>query len=161
VTAKLESPGRVDAKSRRVRRVERLLPDLARRKKEMMQIEEGERSVTREGSVMSGRVREGSVVSVARTTREASVVRTREGSVRRSMGDSQTREAVRQIVIAALRLHQVELSEDEYKSVIAHTMQAGMFALRGKLKAGRNVGMGEIGEVVESLLKIFLWTTNS
>ena len=145
MTAKLESPGRVDAKSRRVRRAERLLPDLARRKKEMMQIEERERSVTREGSV----------VSLPRTIREGSIARTREGSGR-SIGDGQTREAVRQIVIAALRLHQVQLAEEEYKGVVAHTVQAGMFALRGKLKVGKNVGMGEIGEVVESLLKIFL-----
>ena len=89
--------------------------------------------------------------------REGSIVRTvREGSVVRKLGDNQTREAVRQIVIAALRLQEIHLGEEEYKSVVAHTVQAGVFALRGKLKAGKTVGMGEIGEVVESLLKIFL-----
>jgi hypothetical protein len=132
-TAKLESPGRTDVKNRTVRRVERLLPDLARRKKVA-------ENVTRESSV----------------AREGSVVRMPEGSVVRNTADNPRREVVRQVVIAALRLQEVQLFEDEYKTVITHTVQAGMFALRNKFKGGKNVGMGEIGEVVESLLKIFL-----
>jgi hypothetical protein len=30
-----------------------------------------------------------------------------------------------------------------------------MFALRGKLRAGKNVGMGEIGAIAKGLLDIF------
>lgn len=113
---------------------------------EMRQEWQGEGAGSRSGSV----------------TRESSVVREGGGGavVGRNaggVGENQTREAVRQIVIAALRLQEVSLGDEEYKSLVSHTVNAGIFALRGRLKGGKHVGMGEIGEVVESLLKIFLW----
>jgi hypothetical protein len=89
--AKLESPGRVNPKGRRERRVQSLLPDIARRRKaemEMgvdssMQVDKGSRVVKLEGMEMENpfesRVRQTSVVR----GREASVVRGRETSVLR------------------------------------------------------------------------------
>jgi len=67
----------------------------------------------------------------------------------------QTKEAVRQITVAALRLRGVE-DDVEYGGLVNMTVQAGMFALRGKVKTAKTVGMGEIGDVVDSLLKLFL-----
>jgi len=118
-----------------------------------------------------GRVRQGSVArdirqgSVARDSRQGSVARdVRQGSISReasviprlSTVEIQTKEAVKQTVIAALRLHSISPSDTDYKGLISHTVTASMFALRGKLKSGKVVGMGEIGSVVEGLLDIFL-----
>ena len=63
---------------------------------------------------------------------------------------------MKQTVIAALRLHSMSSVDGDYKALINHTVNATMFALRGKLQDGKNVGMGEIGSIVESLLEIFL-----
>jgi len=68
----------------------------------------------------------------------------------------QTREAVKQTVVAALRLHCVSSSDGDYKALIGQCVQGAMFALRGKLREGKSVGMGEIGGIVEGLLDIFL-----
>jgi hypothetical protein len=70
--------------------------------------------------------------------------------------ESQTREAVKQTVFAALRLHSVSPTEPDYKLLITHTVTAAMFSLRTKMRQGKNVGMGEIGGVVEGLLDIFI-----
>jgi Sld7 C-terminal domain len=66
--------------------------------------------------------------------------------------EAQTREAVRQITVAGLRMRGVECDP----GTVSMTVNAGIFALRGKMKEGKPVGMGEIGDVVDSLLKIFL-----
>jgi len=71
-------------------------------------------------------------------------------------GEIQMREAVKQTVVAALRLHCVSALDGDYKALIAQCVQGAMFALRGKLREGKNVGMGEIGGIVEGLLEIFL-----
>ena len=71
-------------------------------------------------------------------------------------GEIQTREAVKQTVVAALRLHCVSSSDGDYKALIGQCVQGAMFALRGKLREGKSVGMGEIGGIVEGLLEIFL-----
>lgn len=72
------------------------------------------------------------------------------------VGEIQTREAVKQTVVAALRLHCVSSSDGDYKALIGQCLQGAMFALRGKLREGKSVGMGEIGGIVEGLLEIFL-----
>ena len=145
--AKLESPGRINAKGRRERRVQNLLPDIARRRKAEMEnlftLENASQERSRHSSV-AREVRQGSVVS------ETSV-----GS-RLSTVEIQTKEAVKQTVVAALRLHSIGSGDPDYKGLISHTVHAAMFALRGKLKAGKIVGMGEMGGVVEGLLDIFL-----
>lgn len=71
-------------------------------------------------------------------------------------GEIQTREAVKQTVVAALRLHCVSSSDGDYKALIGQCVQGAMFALRGRLREGKSVGMGEIGGIVEGLLEIFL-----
>lgn len=161
--AKLESPGRVDAKSRRERRVQNLLPDIAKRRRaELDEKRHGSVARTREGSVVG---RESSVVpNVSRESsgvkREGSVVPkvNRQGSVvpRPNILESQTREAVKQTVVAALRLHSISPAESDYKLLITHTVTAAMFSLRTKMRTGKNVGMVEIGGVVEGLLDIFI-----
>jgi hypothetical protein len=194
--AKLESPGRVNAKRRRERRVQSLLPDIARRRKAEMesqsqsQSQSQGQSQTRSQSVCEddamaetqrcdtgGRSRQESVASQASqppSSRPVSLSRessqqgtllppttTRDSSVappppRLTPLELQTKEAVKQTVIAALRLHSVSPADADYKALIQHTVLSTMFALRGKLRGGRSCGMGEIGGVVEGLLEIYL-----
>jgi len=78
------------------------------------------------------------------------------GSSGTGMGEVQMREAVKQTVVAALRLHCVSSLDGDYKGLIGQCVAGTMFALRGKLREGKSVGMGEIGGVVEGLLEIFL-----
>jgi hypothetical protein len=150
--AKLESPGRVDAKTRRERQIQNLLPDIARRRKAELENPLRLGSVARETSLP--RTREGSVVS--RTT-EVSAARTRETSiVRPSALEMQTKQVVKQTVLAALRLHSISTGEADYKLLVNHTVAATMFALRQKMQSGKSVGMGEIGGIVEGLLELFV-----
>lgn len=230
--AKLESPGRMNAKGRRERRVQSLLPDIARRRKAELEIIStntgmnisasdgimfaGERSQSmkmevdmrnpfeseaenrvrqnslvkgRESSILS-RDREGNIVSKIResnvlgnprdqcisrsrdASRQGSILHTtREQSISRdhslppssasistpvSSTETQTRQAIKQTVIAALRLHSIPPSNLDYKLLVSHTVTAAIFALREKLQGGGIVGMGEIGAVVEGLLEVFL-----
>lgn len=128
--AKLESPSRINAKSRRERRVQSLLPDLARRRKAEL-----------ENPFSNDQTRQNN---------------SRESTVGPPVLEVQTREAVKQTVVAALRLHSISSSDGDYKTLISQCVGATMFALRGKLQGGKCVGMGEIGGIVEGLLKIFL-----
>jgi Sld7 C-terminal domain len=128
--AKLESPSRINAKSRQERRVQSLLPDLARRRKAEL-----------DNPFSNDRLRQNN---------------SRESSVGVSLSEVQTKEAVKQTVVAALRLHSISPSDGDYKALINQCVGATMFALRGKLQCGKCVGMGEIGGIVEGLLKIFL-----
>ena len=81
----------------------------------------------------------------------------REGSVAPSEAmEAQTREVVKQTVAAALRLHSLSSADADYKGLVGQCVNGAMFALRGKLKAGKAVGIAEIGRVVEGLLDIFL-----
>jgi hypothetical protein len=117
----------------------------------------------REMSVVRGAGRETSVV---RGGREGSVLRAREASLPivelprdslpPSTTDLQTKQAVKQTVLAALRLHSLPPSHADYKLLISHTVSAAMFALRHKTQTGRIAGMGEIGGIVEGLLEVFL-----
>jgi len=180
--AKLDSPGRAGVKGRRERRVRSLLPDIARRRRAEMLELQGAKVVVGvkiEGTEMgddpfescAGRGREMSVrggreTSVVRGAREGSVLRAREGSLpvvelaRDSLPPSttelQTKQAVKQTVLAALRLHSLPPSHADYKLLISHTVSAAMFALRHKTRTGRIAGMGEIGGIVEGLLEVFL-----
>ena len=106
---------------------------------------------SRQGSIVASqeRSRQGSIISERRST-------TREGSIIPSTLEIQTKEVVKQTVIAALRLHSISSSDGDYKALINQSVNATMFALRGKLRDGKNVGMGEIGSIVERLLEIFL-----
>lgn len=106
---------------------------------------------SRQGSILASqeRSRQGSVISERRST-------TREGSIIPSTLEIQTKEVVKQTVIAALRLHSISSSDGDYKALINQSVNATMFALRGKLRDGKNIGMGEIGSIVERLLEIFL-----
>ena len=172
--AKLESPGRVDAKSRRERRVQSLLPDIARRRKAELEDlgREGFPRTECEGSTTSHR-RQPSLgervrdMSVSQRIREGSVQRSRDGSVvrigregsvvpRSSALETQTKQAVKQTVLAALRLHSISPTDADYKLLASHTITASMFALRHKMRSGKSVGMGEIGNVVEGILDIFV-----
>jgi len=81
----------------------------------------------------------------------------REGSVIAvSSLEIQTREVVKQTVVAALRLHSIQSGDADYKGLISQCVGGTMFALRSKLKAGKTIGMGEIGVTVEKLLDVFL-----
>ena len=228
--AKLESPGRMNAKGRRQRRVQSLLPDIARRRKAELEIgsnctgmgihagdgvafgEQGlkmemdlqnpfesqtenrggqntlvraregsilsrtrERSIiskTRESNLLSGRPLDQSISRSRDSSRQGSILHTtREQSISQdhslpasstsistsvSSTEIQTRQAIKQTVVAALRLHSISPSKPDYKLLVSHTVTAAMFALREKLQGGRMVGMGEIGAVVEGLLEVFL-----
>jgi Sld7 C-terminal domain len=186
--AKLDSPGRNNVKVRRERRVQSLLPDIARRRK--AELENPFATQGREGSivpsqersrqssiVLSGRNREGSVIASQERSRRGSIVHSQERSRQESMVPSersrqdtqegslipppsttleiQTKEVVKQTVIAALRLHSISPSDEDYKPLINQTVNSTMFALRGKFRVGKSVGMGEIGSIVEGLLEIF------
>lgn len=70
--------------------------------------------------------------------------------------EAQTREVVKQTVVAALRLHSISSGDADYKGLIGQCVNGAMFALRAKLRAGKAVGIAEIGSVVEGLLDIFL-----
>jgi hypothetical protein len=96
--------------------------------------------------VFSGQSREESVV------REASVAPSSSaGAV-----EAQTKEVVKQTVVAALRLHSISSGDADYKALVGQCVNGAMFALRGKLRSGKTVGIAEIGSVVEGLLDIFL-----
>jgi hypothetical protein len=174
--AKLDSPGRNNVKVRRERRVQSLLPDIARRRKAELEnpfatqgregsiVPSQERS--RQGSiVLSGRNRERSVIASDERSRQGSMVPsersrqdTREGSLippPSTTLEIQTKEVVKQTVIAALRLHSISPSDKDYKPLINQTVNSTMFALRGRFRVGKSVGMGEIGSIVEGLLEIF------
>jgi hypothetical protein len=140
--AKLESPSRVNPKFRRERRVQSLLPDIVKRRQQ--QQPEHTESRSRQSSV-SRSIRESSVGSQQAPQQP-----------RMTTLEVQTREVVKQTVIAALRLHSIPSTHEEYKSIINHTVAASMFSLRTKLRAGKTVGMGEIGGIVERLLEMFL-----
>jgi hypothetical protein len=129
-SAKLESPHRKDARGRQERRVQSLLhADITRRRKQ-------ETFVKREDSVPPSS-------SVSSSSAAGAV-------------EAQTREVVTQTVVAGLRLHSISAADVDYKGLIGQCVNGAMFALRGKLRAGKNVGIGEIGNVVEGLLDIFL-----
>jgi hypothetical protein len=147
--AKLESPGRINAKTRRERRVQNLLPDIARRRKAEMENPFS-------GDTVNASQERSRHSSVARDVRQGSVVSDISVGSRLSTVEIQTKEAVKQTVVAALRLHSIGSGDPDYKGLISHTVHAAMFALRGKLKARKIVGMGEMGGVVEGLLDIFL-----
>jgi len=70
--------------------------------------------------------------------------------------EAQTREVVKQTVVAALRLQSISSDDADYKGLIGQCVNGAMFALRGKLRAGKGVGIAEIGNVVEGLLDIFI-----
>lgn len=70
--------------------------------------------------------------------------------------EAQTKEVVKQTVMAALRLHSISSADADYKGLVGQCVNGAMFALRVKLRAGKSVGIGEIGSVVEGLLDIFL-----
>ena len=71
-------------------------------------------------------------------------------------GQEKTMVVVKQTVVAALRLHCVSSVDEDYKALVGQCVTGTMFALRGKLRQGESVGMGEIGAIVEGLLEIFL-----
>lgn len=164
--AKLDSPGRNNVKVRRERRVHSLLPDIARRRKAELEnpfVSQSGPMRSRQGCIVASqdRSRQGSLVPSQERSRQGSIVSerrstTREGSIVPSTLEIQTKEVVKQTVIAALRLQSISSSDGDYKALINQSVSAAMFALRGKLRQGRNVGMGEIGSIVESLLEIFL-----
>ena len=180
--AKLESPGRNNLKVRRERRVQSLLPDIARRRKAELENPFALQKGSRQGSIVPSRERKMTVAPAQE--RQQSAVPSQAGSRQRSAGPSQessrqgsssekrhaihegsiapspvevqTKAVVKQTVIAALRLHSMSPSDADYRGLINETVNAVMFALRVKLREGKTVGMGEIGSVVESLLEIFL-----
>jgi len=119
----------MNPKTRQKRRVENLLPEIAKRRK--AELEDAFASQSRSHS------RESSVISV-------------------SSLEIQTKEVVKQTVVAALRLHSIQSGDADYKSLISQCVAGTMFALRSKLKAGKAIGMGEIGVTVEKLLDVFL-----
>jgi hypothetical protein len=59
-------------------------------------------------------------------------------------------------VIAVVQLRGVNGGCGDYKALLNHCFDARIFALRGKLGAGKSVGMGQIRGIVERLLDIFL-----
>jgi hypothetical protein len=150
--AKLESPGRFNPKSRQERRLQNLLPDVARRRKAEMQ-NPFDTQPTAEYSRHSSVARDIRQTSVLQEVRGMSVL---SDTTRLSTMEIQTKEAVKQTVVAALRLHSIGNGDADYKGLISHTVHAAMFALRGKVRAGKMIGIGEMGSVVEELLDIFL-----
>ena len=131
--AKLESPSRVNPITRRERRVQNLLPDIAKRRK--AEFEDNPFAT-------SAKFNENS-----RASRQSSVTSTLE---------VQTREVVKSTVVAALRLRSVSSAEGDYKAIVNNTVTSTIFALRSKLRAGKGVGIAEIGGIVEKLLEVFL-----
>lgn len=148
--AKLESPGRFNPKSRQERRLQNLLPAVARRRKAEMQnpFDTQPLEYSRHSSVAR---------DIRQTTQDGRAMSVVSDMSRLSTTmEIQTKEAVKQTVVAALRLHSIGSGDVDYKGLISHTVHAAMFALRGKVRAGKMIGMGEMGTVVEGLLDIFL-----
>jgi len=147
-SAKLESPHRRDNKARQERRVQSLLhADITRRRKQESLF------LKREGSVISGKSRESSVM------REASMAPSSTSGSSTGVAvalEAQTKEVVKQTVVAALRLQSISPTDADYKGLIGQCVNGAMFALREKLRAGKSVGIAEIGSVVEGLLDIFI-----
>ena len=147
-SAKLESPRRRGNKARQERRVQSLLhADITRRRNQESLF------LKREGSVISGKSRESSVM------REASMAPSSTSGSSTGVAvalEAQTKEVVKQTVVAALRLQSISPTDADYKGLIGQCVNGAMFALREKLRAGKSVGIAEIGSVVEGLLDIFI-----